>query len=542
MFGKSNGDRAVARWTPSPDPLTAYNLHHQNPNSFKLSRSYLENAQELQELADVGENVEEYLERTGSTPSMYFSPAYDFCINSGSGMDRHISTTSSSFGDMLGIPSPLTPPSDSLTMASTLESDMSRQSSFVGGFDMMRFGSSVSDSKSPRFIPHSNATLSFARSSNEEQSLWLAGTGGASHMLQSYPSSVHSETIGSLELSSIDKMKRSSSQTSNMSRGSESQSSDSSRSKQQLQRQIQLAARPIRPKQEEDMGLSRHLSMSSSTGTQSSDFGQDRAVTAIPKMPYQRPKHERVYCNKCEDHPDGFRGEHELRRHQDRQHKLVVTKYICVEPAALSPDDPRPVTPLSKCKACHSQKKKYGAYYNAAAHLRRAHFRPKPKSRAKGSKLDEKSQKRGGKGGGDWPTMPQLKRWMREVNEYVADNQTASIVDDEDGSEDGEIDIILPKETTTTASNNFASNLYFNDVSIQKSTFGQTDAGMQYMQLNMQQQSSKRVMRHEPSSSFNDTCMFVDVSAPYFNPSFEASFGAQLQDLDLEHLSNNNFM
>jgi hypothetical protein len=93
----------------------------------------------------------------------------------------------------------------------------------------------------------------------------------------------------------------------------------------------------------------------------------------------------------------------------------MVKKWIVVEPTD-GQDHPKPVLPLSQCKACSKQQKKYGAYYNAAAHLRRAHFNPK--SKAGNSKSKTLSDERvGGKGGGDWPPMNELKLWMKEVEE-----------------------------------------------------------------------------------------------------------------------------
>lgn len=75
------------------------------------------------------------------------------------------------------------------------------------------------------------------------------------------------------------------------------------------------------------------------------------------------------------------------------------------------PGHPTPVLPFSKCKAC-LQQKEYGAYYNAAAHLRRTHFRPKLPSK---SKIGGGEAKGGGKGGRDWPPMCTLKWWLKEV-------------------------------------------------------------------------------------------------------------------------------
>ncbi|KAL2020682.1 hypothetical protein VTK56DRAFT_8078 [Thermocarpiscus australiensis] len=116
---------------------------------------------------------------------------------------------------------------------------------------------------------------------------------------------------------------------------------------------------------------------------------------------YQRPPLRRVFCTKCNEYPEGFRGEHELRRHNDAKHAALVKRWICTQPPE-PPSSPQPVIPLAKCKACVTQKR-YGAYYNAAAHLRRAHFNPH----------------RGGKASGDWPPMSVLKDWMREVRQSI---------------------------------------------------------------------------------------------------------------------------
>lgn len=141
---------------------------------------------------------------------------------------------------------------------------------------------------------------------------------------------------------------------------------------------------------------------------------------AISKTRYERPKHPKVMCNQCNEHPEGFRGEHELRRHTEAKHKSLVKKWICRDPdLAGIPHSETAVKPLRDCKQC-SQSKPYGAYYNAAAHLRRTHFKVKPRKGAAGakngqSKVDDSAEKRGGKGGGDWPSMNELKLWMVEV-------------------------------------------------------------------------------------------------------------------------------
>ncbi|KAK0820471.1 hypothetical protein LTR75_001634 [Friedmanniomyces endolithicus] len=138
-----------------------------------------------------------------------------------------------------------------------------------------------------------------------------------------------------------------------------------------------------------------------------------RRKEAISKTPYVRPHHPKLYCTLCQDHPTGFRGEHELRRHQDRAHGDSRKVWICVEPTTESEEGWRPQKPLGICKQC-KQRKEYNVCYNAAAHLRRAHFCPRKRGRkAKG----EERESRGGKAGGHWPPIEWLKAsgWLQEV-------------------------------------------------------------------------------------------------------------------------------
>lgn len=139
--------------------------------------------------------------------------------------------------------------------------------------------------------------------------------------------------------------------------------------------------------------------------------GVSKKVCAIPRVPYVRHQQPKKLCPHCDDHPDGFRGEHELKRHVDRAHAREGRRkmWICVDPTTDGKF-------LANCKKCRSRKK-YGAYYNAAAHLRRAHFNPRPRGpRSK----DTKTEPRGGRGGGDDPPMHELKQhWMKEVDDYT---------------------------------------------------------------------------------------------------------------------------
>jgi hypothetical protein len=330
---------------------------------------------------------------------------------------------------------------DSLTTATTLPSSMSRQNSLCNepvleSFQMMKFNSNTSystDVNSPdqtiydQFTPHFASSSYNGCSSSEEQSQLLKGAGGASHDSQFSHSFSSAEAFASSGFG--EKMEISQSNES-----ISSTSSSGSRNKQRLQASL-AAARPIMPKggSDED-SMSRANSSQSMTRLESKDGSQDKV--AISKPTYQRPKYERVQCKLCDNHPDGFRGEHELRRHQDREHKLMVKKWVCIEPTGHG--HPKPELPLSKCKACGVQRKKYGAYYNAAAHLRRTHFKPKAKGGRKSSKGDD-GEKRGGKGGGDWPPMSELKFWMKEVEEPATEYPLTQSQEDEAELSDNEM-------------------------------------------------------------------------------------------------------
>lgn len=138
-----------------------------------------------------------------------------------------------------------------------------------------------------------------------------------------------------------------------------------------------------------------------------------RDKQAIDRTPYIRPQHPKLHCTLCEDYPTGFRGEHELRRHFERAHAETRKVWICVEPTVGSKEGWKPAKPLNICKQC-KQNKQYNVYYNAAAHLRRAHFCPRKRGRkARG----EERESRAGKAGGDWPPIEWLKAngWLQEI-------------------------------------------------------------------------------------------------------------------------------
>ena len=151
----------------------------------------------------------------------------------------------------------------------------------------------------------------------------------------------------------------------------------------------------------------------------------DGTKCQITKTTFIRPAREKLKCSLCNKHPQGFRGEHELRRHTERAHKRDRKVWICIDASSEK-------NMLASCKACRNRKA-YGAYYNAAAHLRRVHFNPKEKGRKGKGGAD-----RAGKGGGDWPPIEVLKsEWMIEEEEHRALGM-GSEIHSEDDTEDTE--------------------------------------------------------------------------------------------------------
>jgi len=120
----------------------------------------------------------------------------------------------------------------------------------------------------------------------------------------------------------------------------------------------------------------------------------------------------RLHCPVCTDYPDGFRSEHELRRHTNRVHRKARKVWMTID---TSPDK----TFLANCKACQTGKR-YNECYNAASHLRRMHFHPHKRGERK---MTAAEARRGGKPGDLDPPMDILKaNWLREVDEVVGDD------------------------------------------------------------------------------------------------------------------------
>ena len=150
------------------------------------------------------------------------------------------------------------------------------------------------------------------------------------------------------------------------------------------------------------------------------------------EAPYIRHEVPRTYCQQCNDYPEGFHGRHQLRRHMEARHTSTIKKFVCIDPSTVGiKTDYQPLRPLDQCKLCRGGKE-YGAYYNAAAHLRRSHFCKKNPRTGRltvdDSNDSQTSKLRGGKGGGDWPPMAELKKWMEEK---IVTNTIQDLVEDD---------------------------------------------------------------------------------------------------------------
>lgn len=208
----------------------------------------------------------------------------------------------------------------------------------------------------------------------------------------------------------------------------ESTASHQSRVHRRSLTEVNQSTRPIAPKVNGAALSSMGASLAGHDPARiESDEGTSKVTVPIPKAPYVRPSHDKVKCPQCDEHPNGFRGDHELRRHTERKHTAVRKYYTCKD---ISPDKKF----LASCKACAGGRR-YNAYYNATAHLRRAHFNPNMKGRKGKIKPEER---RGGKGGGKQPSMEVLKEWLEYHEERVPAN-TQTYGNELGGPLDGEV-------------------------------------------------------------------------------------------------------
>jgi hypothetical protein len=325
-------------------------------------------------------------------------------------------TQSSQWSPSIDGSSPSTPLPALMTPA-TMSSNMSRQTSFnpqqCNDFSMCRIHSDSSavypilpEDGSFISFPHVDAKTISACADNSQ--FLTQFTGPASEI---FPTPAHvpasASALASIqnELYLAEDMRRSASTSSEngSDASSVSASSISTRQSQRSRKVSTQVSRKIAPKAMASKDETRSASSNVQMKRILSEDGSSKDVASITKAPYIRPQHPKIQCPHCSARPEGFRGTHELDRHVARAHATTRKGYICIDASSDKKF-------LANCKHCRT-KKVYGAYYNAAAHLRRAHFHPRKRGRK--GKNDEK---RGGIGGGDDPPMDYLKQnWIQET-------------------------------------------------------------------------------------------------------------------------------
>lgn len=138
------------------------------------------------------------------------------------------------------------------------------------------------------------------------------------------------------------------------------------------------------------------------------------------KQPASRKKLPKVTCLQC---GKDFRGDHELRRHDNSTHAERSEGWRIVDPCLQGKIPKVPLkNPLKGCKPCDTGRI-YNAAHNACAHFRRGHCMEKPARRSNGKVAEE--DKRGGKAVGDDPPAQVIYDFFLE-RVYLARNEDGS--------------------------------------------------------------------------------------------------------------------
>ncbi|KAF3911072.1 hypothetical protein AA313_de0204827 [Arthrobotrys entomopaga] len=149
----------------------------------------------------------------------------------------------------------------------------------------------------------------------------------------------------------------------------------------------------------------------------SSSTGNNELSDSLASIGRKRKRQKKQWCHLCNDHREGFRGPHELARHMNIQHETRKTVFIVY-------DDSPEGNMFKDCKHC-SRRKIYGQDYNAACHLRRAHFN-------KRLKTDTPEEREFRQMNPDFPPMEELRPWLRKCLVDVTKLRDKKYVDNQD--------------------------------------------------------------------------------------------------------------
>ncbi|KAJ4124279.1 hypothetical protein NW768_009638 [Fusarium equiseti] len=425
------------RIAPLSSSMDRFSSPQNQPTNLPLeaASNQLQSVQENQPLLNIGMDPEDFLKQWPETPqapqhydSSFTGMAYNMVPdNSYANLS---STIPSSYPMSSACPSMISGPS-AAEAASPLTRQNSSFDNYGVGMERMESCQSQADALfAPNLSPASVNMYPANKQYTSEQDLFGLGANLTAANVQQYVDSNGNTLMASPESTDMERS------CSNASMSSvRSNASNLERRAKEARERVLQAAKTIQlaPKPKEELAKEA-----------SAAAANREAKLPVNKSNYQRPKHPKVYCTQCTEHPDGFRGDHELRRHVNAKHEGTVKKFVCRDPETVGiPTNVKAVNPLSKCKACISGKE-YGAYYNAAAHLRRTHFKPKTPRGKKGANSDEK---RGGKGGGDWPPMSELKAWFVEKKVKVDLNESPMPEQDEsDDTAEGEMEGSMPPQ------------------------------------------------------------------------------------------------
>lgn len=158
----------------------------------------------------------------------------------------------------------------------------------------------------------------------------------------------------------------------------------------------------------------------------------------IPRLPTQ-PKSKRPLACTEPNCKTTLRGPHELTRHWENVHAPIKTVWICVQPP-VSPSIPQPKKGLGICKQCINHKQ-YNVYYNAAAHLKRAHFCPSKRGRRPRGEVGAAPPTQAEKG--SCPTIEEMKAqgWLMRITvPNKKQGMVGATVDEDNDDEEEEED------------------------------------------------------------------------------------------------------